>query len=119
MNILDIKKESTKTVKIKGLDFSIKAVLPKERMEIAVKKAYLLGGVALESISFQDAIFAEKLATIDACTVEFPENTDWSKALDIPDSGIIESLFEEIKNLTEALDGKLKKNKTFEGSAKE
>ena len=115
MNLLDLKNEISKTVKIKDLDFSIKAVLPNERIEIAVKKSYLLGNLPLESVGMSDNILAIKLATIDVCA-EFPDDVEWSFARDIPDSEIIEKLYDEIVKLTTSLEKKLKKNKSFKGS---
>jgi len=118
MNLLNL--ETSKSVKIKGIDFKIKAILNREEIEIGVKGGFLRNGLSVESMDMKSNMSIIKNTTIDVCA-ELPDKIgDWEidTAADIADTDLRDQLYDAIVKFTSSIEKKLKKNKSYEGSSK-
>lgn len=116
MDMFDITNEKFKTIKISDEEFKITAILPRERIEIAVKKAYLQGNMSIEAFSLADIQLIDKIATVDVCVLNKPDKLDdYDSCRDWDNEDLIDTLYNRITKLTKRLDKNLKKNKSNKG----
>jgi len=117
MNVFDITNEKIKTINVDKEEFKITAILPKEKIEIAVKRSYLQNGLSLESFGYKDVEFFDKIATVDVCVISKPNfYSKFDSCQEWPDEYVISELYDQIKRRTKILEEKLKKNRSTPGS---
>ena len=110
MNLLNI--EKTKTVAFDGLTFTIKAVMPKERLFALQRRANFQGGHPVTSFTDVDFSFFEDVALCDTCIDKYPKELEnKGSALNWDNAELISFLAKEIREYTATIETELKKNR--------
>ncbi len=109
-NMLFLEEDRQKVIEVEGGDvFIIKAIFPRERLEIARAMSVKRNGLPANSFSFDDNYFVERSVLIDSAIVEAPQW--WSGSDNCPDDTLLDKLYGEVNDWTREFQEKLKKNK--------
>lgn len=108
-NLLDLENDRQTDTVINGFNFRIKALFTKDYIDIAKKKVILQGGVPAAALSEEDKYMFERIATVNQAVTVWPEKI--KNAESCPDFALINSVYKEIEEWTEAFDEELKKNR--------
>lgn len=112
MNLLDLEEEKFKTVTIKGYTFKIRCILPTDKLLITQRRVRMQNGAPVEMFLTDEFIRMDNIATVDVCTEERPKDFDANKScINWADEDLITMLALEIKNHSEDIQEKLKKNR--------
>lgn len=120
MNLLNLEDEKFKVVKVKGQNFKIKAMFPKDKIMIAQRRMGLQNGNSIESLTSSDFAFFENIAIVDICVEEMPKDIKSNEScMNWFDQELINLVAEEIKKHTAFIEEALKKNRPIDGIEKE
>jgi len=120
MNLLNLESEKFKNVKVRGYNFKIKYISPKDRLEIVQRRVGLQGGSTIEALTNEDFIYMENIAINDVCVEESPDGFDENmSSANWDDIETINGVANEIKKHTNEIEAKLKKNKPIDGGIKD
>ena len=119
MNLLTLEDEKFKKIKVQDrYVFKVKYISPLDRIAITQRRVRLQNGANIESFTAEEYNFFESIAIIDVCTVEYPDEFKENlSCVNWPDIEVIIELSEKIRQHTEDILSKLKKNKPVEGSS--
>lgn len=115
-NMLILENDLLKKVKVDNENFTIKAILPKTRKEIARTVAFQYNGYPAASFSVDDRNRIERDATIDHVVDESPDW--WVDSGECPQDSVLEDLYIDIIKWDNEFQTKLKKNKFSKRSTK-
>ena len=116
-NMLFLEKDRNKDIKLGNDDFTIKAIFPADRKEIARRVSIEMNGLPANSFSINDRFIFERSAIIDTGIVESPEW--WKNADNCPDEEVLQQLYDKLEEWTVEFQEKLKKNRLNKRSEKE
>lgn len=117
MNLLNLEDEKFKTVKVKGLDFKIRAMFPKDKRMVTQKRMLLQNGQPISAMTEYDFIFFENIAINDVCIEKMPKGFDSNLSCENwQDQDLINLVADEIRKHTSYIEEELKKNRPIDGS---
>jgi hypothetical protein len=116
MNLFDVNDEKFKTVEVQGYNFKIRWISPVDKISVAQRRMRLQGGQAVSSLTEDDFIFFENVAICDTCVEELPkEFKDNESCARWNDIDLINGVANKIREHTNDIESKLKKNKPVIG----
>lgn len=117
MNILNLMEdEKFKTVKVKGLNFRVRLMSPLDRVSIAQRRMKLQGGNPISALTEDDFLFFENIAINDICIEDLPEGFKENEScVKWPDAELINLVAQAIREHTNDIESKLKKNRPDTG----
>jgi hypothetical protein len=120
MNLLNLEDEKFKTVNVKGYQFKIRFMSPLDRVQITQQRMLLQNGNPVEALSQYDFTFFENIAMVNICVEEQPEGFKENEScIKWEDIELINGVANEIREHTNEIELKLKKNKPIGGSGPE
>jgi hypothetical protein len=121
MNLLNLEEEKLKTVDVLGHQFVIRYMSPMDRIRISQGRIALQNGNPVESLTQDDFMFFENISIVNVCVETFPEDFPFKKyesCAKWDDIELIHALAHEIRQHTNDIEEKLKKNRPSGGSSK-
>ena len=119
MNLLNLEDEKFKSVKIKGYDFKVRFISPRDRVAISQRRMKLQGSNPIEAMTQGDFSFFDNIATVDTCVEEYPKGFNpHESCVNWDDEEIITLVSNAINDHTNDVLSKLKKNKPLDGGEK-
>jgi len=116
MDLLKLEDEKFKTVNVKGYIFKIRFMSPRDVASISQRRMKLQNGNPVESMTQWEFNFFESIAINDTCIEEYPKGFNLNESsIAWDDEELIQLVASEIKNHTEDIKSKLKKNKPVIG----
>lgn len=116
MNLLNLEEEKFKTVEVKGLQFKIRAMLPKDKRMVTQRRLMLQNGHPVTSLTEDDFYFLESLAINDICIEKMPKELKENVSCENWDDGeLINLVANEIRKHTSFIEEELKKNRPTDG----
>ena len=116
MNLLNLEDEKYKDVVVKGHKFKIRFMSPMDRVQITQKRVSMQNGNPVESFTEADFIYFENVAINDICIEEMPKDfKDNQSCLSWGDIELINDVAMEIREHTNDIESKLKKNRPIVG----
>ena len=115
MNLLNLEDEKFKNVEVRGNKFKIRFMSPLDKIKIAQHRCLLQGGNPVDALTQDDFIFMENVSIVNVCTEEMPKGFNQNEScVNWDDGELINELALEIRNHTNDIESKLKKNRPVE-----
>lgn len=116
-NILNLEDEKFKDITVQGHKFKIKYMSPADRVLIAQRRMNLQGGNPISAMTESDFLYFENIAINDVCIEETPEDfKSGESCVQWNNMDLINAVAHEIRQYTDQIEEKLKKNKPVIGS---
>jgi hypothetical protein len=120
MNLMNLEDDKFKDITVKGHKFKIRYISPLDRVQITHRRIGFQNGNPVDSLTQPEFEYFENIAINDVCIEESPKEFNENEScVNWPDIEIINEVAGKIKEHTEKIQSKLKKNKPIIGGEKE